>query len=83
MPGAAENAATQCSTRVWPLSTSNCLGSAAPKRVPVPPPSTTATMRFTVTTADFTRYSRRGSSKETGVAGYADVTAPYQYSRTG
>src|ERR1700753_2840088 len=49
------NAATQCSTRVLPFRVSNCLGRAAPNRVPVPPPSTTATMCFTVTSADFTR----------------------------
>lgn len=52
--GTLAKADTQCSTRVLPARTSNCLGSAAPNRVPVPPPSTTATMRFAVTPADFT-----------------------------
>jgi hypothetical protein len=49
-PGACPNAVTQCSTRVLPASVSSCLGMAAPKRLPLPPPSTTATIRVTVTT---------------------------------
>src|SRR5689334_16321266 len=48
-PGAAANAATQCSTRVLPLRVSSCLGTVVPNRLPTPPPSTTATIRVTAT----------------------------------
>ena len=78
IPGAAANAATQCSTSVLPSRASNCLGSAAPNRVPAPPPSTTATMRFTITSADFTWCVAARFPKESGAAGYAEITAPYQ-----
>src|SRR5580698_141918 len=49
MSGASAKAPTQCSTSVFPARVSNCLGRAAPNRVPTPPPSTTATIRVTVT----------------------------------
>jgi hypothetical protein len=57
---------------------SNCLGSAAPNRVPTPPPSTTATMRFAITSADFTRCVAHRFPKDSLLRGYAEITAPYQ-----
>src|SRR5450756_193492 len=56
-PGALSNAATQCSTRVLPASLSSCLGIAAPNLLPTPPPSTTATVRVTITSGLYRRVS--------------------------
>src|SRR5580698_8935381 len=64
MPGASANALTQCSTSVFPARVSNCLGSAAPNRVPTPPPSTTATIRVTVTSGLYPRVSRCGYPRQ-------------------
>src|ERR1700733_11445707 len=64
MPGASANAPTQCSTSVFPARVSSCLGSAAPNRVPKPPPSTTATIRVTVTWGLYPRVSRRGYPRQ-------------------
>ena len=50
-PGACSNAATQCSMSVRPASRSNCFGIPAPSRWPIPPPSTTATIRMNRTLA--------------------------------
>src|SRR5215472_14120126 len=46
-PGAASNAATQCSTSVRPASSRSCFGVLPPSLTPVPPASTTATVRMT------------------------------------
>src|ERR1700677_1933352 len=64
MPGASAKAPTQCSTSVFPARVSNCLGSAAPNRVPTPPPSTTATIRVTITPGLYLRVSRCGYPRQ-------------------
>src|SRR6185437_12050766 len=57
---------TQCSTSVLPSRVSSCLGVAAPKRLPAPPPSTTATIRVTVTSGTLLGIHWRGYPRDTG-----------------
>ena len=45
-PGACSKAATECSISVRPARTCNCLGLSPPNRCPIPPASTTATVRM-------------------------------------
>src|SRR6516162_1981498 len=74
-PGAAENAVTQCSTSVFPLRLSSCLGTVAPNRLPMPPPSTTATIRVTATSGTLPPVCGRGYLRRAGAGQYAGKTA--------
>ena len=71
-PGAASNAATHRSISVVPPRVSSCFGMPAPSRWPMPPPSTTATIRMCRTLLPpaplFRRYPGGYSQEQLGPA---------------